>query len=126
MSLGAPAPVCVGDYEERAREALDPNAWAYFAGGAADERTLRANREAWNALWLFVVFNVALAVFNLIPIPPLDGSAILFRVLSPQQAWQVRPLLAQYGLFVLIAVILLLSRPLSDLIFGVATFLVGA
>ncbi|MBL0091598.1 MAG: alpha-hydroxy-acid oxidizing protein [Piscinibacter sp.] len=52
MSLGAPAPVCVGDYEERAREALDPNAWAYFAGGAADERTLRANREAWNALWL--------------------------------------------------------------------------
>jgi Zn-dependent protease len=81
---------------------------------------------AWNGLWLFIVFNVALAVFNLIPIPPLDGSALLFRVLSPQQAWQVRPLLAQYGLFVLIAVILLLSRPLSDLIFGVAKVLVGA
>jgi len=52
MSLGAPAPVCVDDYEARACETLDPNAWAYFAGGAADERTLRANREAWNALWL--------------------------------------------------------------------------
>ena len=74
----------------------------------------------WYAIWMFVVFNVALAIFNLIPIPPLDGSALLYRVLSPRQAWQVRPLLAQYGFFVLIAFILLLSRPLSDLIFGVA------
>ena len=52
MSMVEPAPVSVGDYEARARETLDPNAWAYFAGGAADETTLRANREAWNALWL--------------------------------------------------------------------------
>ncbi len=50
-AAGGPA-VCLLDYEERAREALDPNAWAYFAGGAADERTLRANREAWSAWWL--------------------------------------------------------------------------
>jgi Zn-dependent protease len=77
-------------------------------------------------LWLFVVFNVALAIFNLIPIPPLDGSVLLFRVLSPQQAWQIRPMLAQYGIFVLLAVILLLSRPLSELIYGVANVLVGA
>lgn len=70
--------------------------------------------------------NIMLAAFNLIPIPPLDGSALLYRVLSPQQAWQVRPLLAQYGFFVLIAFILLLSRPLSELIFGVASLLVGA
>ncbi|MCJ7711080.1 MAG: site-2 protease family protein [Chloroflexi bacterium] len=75
---------------------------------------------------MFVVFNVALAIFNLIPIPPLDGSALLFRFLSPDQVWRVRPLLAQYGFFVLIAFILLLSRPLSELIYGVATFLVGA
>jgi Zn-dependent protease len=81
---------------------------------------------AWYGLWLFIVFNVALAIFNLIPIPPLDGSVLLFRVLSPQQAWQVRPLLSQYGIFVLIAGILLLSRPLSELIYGVANLLVGA
>ena len=80
----------------------------------------------WYAIWMFVVFNIALTIFNLIPIPPLDGSALLYRVLSPQQAWQVRPLLAQYGFFVLIAFILLLSRPLSELIFGVASLLVGA
>jgi Zn-dependent protease len=79
----------------------------------------------WYAIQMFVVFNVALAIFNLIPIPPLDGSALLFRVLSPQQAWKVRPLLAQYGFFILIGFILLLSRPLSELIYGAAGFLMG-
>jgi Zn-dependent protease len=77
-------------------------------------------------LFLFVVFNVALAIFNLIPIPPLDGSVVLFRFLSPRQVWELRPLLTQYGIFILLAFILLLSRPLSGLIFGVARFLVGA
>ena len=42
-------------------------------------------------LYLFVVFNVMLAVFNLIPIPPLDGSTLLFRFLPPRTAWQIRP-----------------------------------
>jgi Zn-dependent protease len=80
---------------------------------------------AWEALQLFVIFNVALAIFNLIPVPPLDGSALLFRFLSPRQVWQLRPMLAQYGIFILIAFILLLSRPLSGLIYGVAGVLMG-
>jgi 4-hydroxymandelate oxidase len=41
-----------GDYEAPARERLDPAAWAYLCGGAGDEITLRANREAWDALRL--------------------------------------------------------------------------
>ncbi len=80
----------------------------------------------YQGVFLFVVFNVALAIFNLIPIPPLDGSVLLFRFLPPQQAWQLRPLLAQYGIFILLAFVLLLSRPLSGLIFGIAHVLVGA
>ena len=79
----------------------------------------------YQGVFLFVLFNVALAIFNLIPIPPLDGSVLLFRVLSPRQAWELRPLLAQYGIFILLAFILLLSRPLGGLIVGVAYFLVG-
>jgi Zn-dependent protease len=76
-------------------------------------------------VFLFVLFNVALAIFNLLPIPPLDGSTLLFRFLSPRRAWELRPILAQYGLFILVAFILLLSRPLFTLIEGVAYFLVG-
>jgi Zn-dependent protease len=76
-------------------------------------------------LYLFVVFNVMLAVFNLIPIPPLDGSTLLFRFLPPRQAWQIRPFLAQYGMFIVLGAVLLGGQYLSTFIFRAATFLVG-
>jgi isopentenyl diphosphate isomerase/L-lactate dehydrogenase-like FMN-dependent dehydrogenase len=40
-------PCCVSDYEARAVERLEPGPHGYFAGGAGDERTLRANVAAW-------------------------------------------------------------------------------
>ena len=77
-------------------------------------------------LYYFVAFNILLAIFNLLPVPPLDGSAILFRFLSPEQTWRLRPLLAQYGFIVLIAFFLIAGRYLSTFIFGVTNVLVGA
>ncbi|GAB3538366.1 alpha-hydroxy acid oxidase [Noviherbaspirillum agri] len=47
-----PGVVSLADHEAHARICLDDNAWAYFAGGAADEITLRANRSAWDAIQL--------------------------------------------------------------------------
>jgi len=44
--------VAIEDYERLARERLTPQALAYFAGAAADELTLRWNREAFDRLAL--------------------------------------------------------------------------
>ncbi len=60
-------------------------------------------------LHLFIIINLVLMVFNLIPIPPLDGSKVLFAFLPPRLVWQWRPVLEQYG-FVL--VLLLFFLPL--------------
>ncbi|MFM2106166.1 MAG: hypothetical protein RL338_1198 [Chloroflexota bacterium] len=73
-------------------------------------------------LFLFVVFNVGLAVINLIPIPPLDGAALLFRFLPYETAWRIRPLLAQWGIAILL-VIVLLGGPVIQFVMGVVTSL---
>ncbi len=38
---------------------------------------------------LFTILNLSLAVFNLIPIPPLDGSRLLYLVLPPKWSWRL-------------------------------------
>ena len=52
----------------------------------------------------FVYINVLLFVFNLIPVPPLDGSHILFALL-PDDLYQFRVVLSQYGMLLLMVII---------------------
>lgn len=40
--------ISLADHEAHARTRLNEQAWAYFSGGAADELSLRANRQAWD------------------------------------------------------------------------------
>jgi Zn-dependent protease len=54
---------------------------------------------------IIVYMNILLGLFNLIPIPPLDGSWILFRFF-PQSWEKLKIFLQQYGLFILIFIIL--------------------
>ncbi len=56
-------------------------------------------------LSVVVYANVLLAVFNLLPIPPLDGSKLLYAVL-PDSMWKVKQILEQYGFFILLAFIM--------------------
>ena len=59
------------------------------------------------ALALIVWGNIILGLFNLVPVPPLDGGAILLSVVSRETAWQLRPILSQYGLLILVALFFL-------------------
>ena len=57
-------------------------------------------------IFIYIVFmNLLLAVFNLLPVPPLDGSHILFTFLSDKWS-EVKIFLQRYGFFVLIFVII--------------------
>ncbi|MBN2601534.1 MAG: site-2 protease family protein [Candidatus Marinimicrobia bacterium] len=49
--------------------------------------------------------NLALAIFNLLPVPPLDGSKILYGILPPQYEY-IYEYLERYGPFVLMGLIL--------------------
>jgi Zn-dependent protease len=56
-------------------------------------------------LYLTVVINIILAIFNMIPIPPLDGSGVIMGLISEEAAQkyeQIRP----YGFFILIVLIM--------------------
>jgi len=53
---------------------------------------------------LVVEINVILAIFNLVPIPPLDGSWILFKFI-PDRFHSVKLFLQRYGIFVLVFLI---------------------
>lgn len=54
---------------------------------------------------LFTVINVGLAIFNLVPVAPLDGEKILFALLPRQTAYEYRQFMNQYGFFVLLFLI---------------------
>lgn len=52
---------------------------------------------------LAIFFNIILAVFNLIPIPPLDGSKMVYAKLKSPDAIRAYGRFAQFGIFILIA-----------------------
>jgi len=58
-----------------------------------------------------IFWNLLLAIFNLIPIPPLDGSKLLFAFLPLKI--ETMALLEQFGFLILLAVIFLFMGPIS-------------
>jgi len=83
-------------------------------------------------LWFFyflmdlAILSIGLGIFNLIPIPPLDGSKVLAVVL-PDRAYMTLMRYERYGILLLLVIMYLDvgSSVLSSAIVGVYTFLVN-
>ncbi len=71
-----------------------------------------------------VFVNLALAFFNLVPIPPLDGSKILFGILPFRFSAAVN-VIERYSLFLLIAFIFFFSQYLSPIIIHAFQLITG-
>lgn len=82
-------------------------------------------------LFFFVLINLVLMIFNLFPIPPLDGSKVLFAFLPPHISWRWRPMLEQYGFILLLLVFFfppgnsIGGRIIFPIIDGILDLLVG-
>ena len=77
---------------------------------------------------LIVRLNILLAIFNLFPIPPLDGYNVLLAFLPPRQAMMVRQY-APYGVIVLLLLVFLPGSPLRAILrlaIPVSQALIGA
>jgi Zn-dependent protease len=71
-----------------------------------------------------VLYNLLLAVFNLLPIPPLDGYNVLLAFVPPRTAFAIQRY-APYGVLVLLLLVLLPNSPLR-LMFDLVNELTGA
>jgi Zn-dependent protease len=85
-----------------------------------------------NVVYMFIFINLALFVFNLMPIPPLDGSKVMFALMNPRTVWMIRPKLEQWGFLILIVVMIVPingisigGRVIGPLLNGLISALVG-
>lgn len=77
-----------------------------------------------SACGMITLINLGLAIFNLVPIPPLDGSKVLFAILP--YGWnQVQDFLERYGIILLFAFIFYFSQRLAPIIGGLFRLITG-
>ncbi|HRH23413.1 MAG TPA: site-2 protease family protein [Candidatus Magasanikbacteria bacterium] len=75
-------------------------------------------------LSIIVYANIGLAIFNLLPIPPLDGSKVLYALL-PDSMWKVKTTLERYGFMILIGFILFFPGVISPVVQYIFQLFVG-
>ncbi|MFA6251354.1 MAG: site-2 protease family protein [Candidatus Paceibacterota bacterium] len=73
---------------------------------------------------IIVLMNLVLALFNIIPIPPLDGSKIMFSFI-PARFRQIENFLERWGMFFLLFFIIFIWSSISPVIFIAFSLLTG-
>ncbi len=71
-----------------------------------------------------VVINIVLAIFNLIPLPPLDGSKVLFYLL-PRKYDHIRTVLERYAPIFILIVVFFLWQTISPIVPFIFRLLTG-
>ncbi len=73
---------------------------------------------------MVILVNITLAVFNLVPIPPLDGSKILFAII-PRRSLSIRRFMERYQLVLVLLYIFVLWKFFSPVIVYLFIALIG-
>jgi Zn-dependent protease len=79
----------------------------------------------YNLLYILTETSLALAIFNLLPVPPLDGSAILLALLPPRARFRIEPAFRQYGMLLFLGVFLLGGYVLKPVVDGLFNTIAG-
>lgn len=134
IGFGWAKPVPVNPYNFRTNKKKLGTAWVSFAGplsnlivavvGMLLFRFVLCFRGVWlndqvftgvnYAFQSLVLINIGLAVFNLIPIPPLDGSKIFALFIPNKFLYKIQNFLSKYQFVVAIAFIVLIYSGVLD------------
>lgn len=101
--------------------------WGVFGGGdflgrfqfLAETMSGSLSNILFGLCLIIIFWNIVLGCFNMLPVPPLDGSRLLSLFWRPNQATEV--FLEQYGLFLALLIIFIFSGPIHAII----TFFLG-
>lgn len=89
-------------------------------------RVLPLSQPILFAFSIIAYINILLGVFNLIPIPPLDGSKVLFALLPRNEtSFAIAAFLERYGMIILLVFIFFGFQLITPLIQAIFTFIVG-
>ena len=93
-------------------------AFIFFLIGHFTGALYGAGGETVNFIFDELVFiNLGFMIFNLIPVPPLDGSRILYAI-APDFFRDILITIEQYGVFIVYLLILFFSEAMSHLMIG--------